>query len=321
MAGPAELSLEQYARIRRALRGAPADRVASILAQQGVTATAWSAGKVYWAAELERDANGGDGELLLRFAAACEADAEALETAAPSNGAAPSAASTSPLRSSPIEASARAEPPVSSRPVDVPSHLLPSKGPKVSPWVVAPPPPPRPSAEAAPPSVPMSRAPADADAPPSIPMPPSFRAEWQPPPSSRGAAAPPPVRTFADDETSMSEVDEPSAPLPFDSTARPMLPPRALPALGSTDLRTGTIDFKKAALDMDKFAWIHAELTVHPEDGTAIRARYGMANDEDWEFAQSIWRERFKRDTATHKKWWERYQANCQWLRSRGPSP
>lgn len=315
MASPADVSLEQYAKLRRALRGRSDEAASAILAESGVTRAAWEIGRAHWARELERDAAGGDGELLIRFAAACEADdAESSDASSP-----PSDPAKPEVRSLP-------EPVPAGRSFEIPSHLLPSKGPKSSPWIVAPPPPPKPSGGSAtvePPSVDASPAPTSA----------RFRAEWQPP--SSHAPLPPPssrasVSALEDEFTSMADDDDllvsKNATLPFSPGARGHAPrpiesaaPKGAPR--QPRLHTGTIDFKKAALDLEQFAWIQAELVTQPHDHAAIRARYGMSRDDDWDFAQTVWRERFKRDSAMHRKWWEKYHANCEWLRSRGAPP
>lgn len=69
----AAVSLEEYARVQTALRGAPRDGHASILEQHGFDQERWRRADEHWRLAIERDAKQGDGELLLRWADAKEA--------------------------------------------------------------------------------------------------------------------------------------------------------------------------------------------------------------------------------------------------------
>src|SRR5262245_12942996 len=83
------ITLEQYAAISMALRSSPAEQTASVLDRHGLDSAAWEQAHSHWTSALEKDAEQGDGELLVRWAAARDAAADAspapvLGPAAPS---------------------------------------------------------------------------------------------------------------------------------------------------------------------------------------------------------------------------------------------
>ncbi len=274
------ITLETFAAVSVRLRTTPEQALAVVLRDHRLDAATWDRAKAYWTRELERDAEEGDGDLLVQWAEACEA----VRTTAPEPAPEPAPEAAPPSAPAPVS-------------VEKPSFLIAKEAPATpaaSPWAKpvmpaavlrsppGPAPPPFPGPAAPPAVVDLAPGPAPSTATPGPAIAP-------PKPVHAFVAAPPPPVVVA-----------PPAPLAAPPPPVVVAPPA--PAAPAPELA------------FERYAALAAEIAVFPDRAAKACAKVGLADEASFRAVEAHWRARFEEDAALKETWDGLFKKYCTWL-------